>query len=160
MFKIQVVFFALLGTITYHNVINSNTLTLEGMDRYPECVNKPRSHFTAIDSTQVIVRVGNITRVTASTNEIIAHGGLRIVLKGYPADFKVAVFSFDITTVTKNSDTLAVNVGTRGNLLSKDQIQELKKLKGSGKIIFHNIKAVAVSGTIRTLDPFSLTVRG
>jgi hypothetical protein len=167
MFKIQLVIFSVIGTIAGDNLVNighrssvSNTWPLDLMDRHSHSVNKSRSHLLAIDSTEIIVRVGNIIKDTASTNEIIANRGLRIILKGYPGDFKIAVLSFDITTVNKNRDTLAANVGARGNFLSKDQITELRKLNGSGKITFHSIRAVGVSGTVRELPPFSLIVRG
>src|SRR5688500_7447133 len=160
MFKIQIVIFAIIGTITCDNLINSSALRLDLMKTHSVSVNKSSSDFVAIDSTEIIVRVGNIIKDAASTNEIIANKGLRIILKGYPRDFKIAILGFDITTVNRYSDTVAVNVGSSGNFLSKDQIHELKKLNGSGKIIFHRIRAVGVSGTIRELDPFSLTVRG
>lgn len=130
------------------------------MDRQSESAHKSRLESMAIDSTDIIVKVGNIIKDTASTNEIIANRGLRIILKGYPKDFKIAVLGFCITTINNNSDTLAVNVGANGNFLSKDQIQELKKLHGYGKIIFHSIRAAGVSGKVRELPPFSLTVRG
>jgi hypothetical protein len=160
MFKIQIVIFAALATVTFQNLIKANRLTLDRMDRHSEAVNKPRLDFVPIDSTVVTVRLGNIIKDTASTNEIIANRGLRIILKGYPSGFKAAVLGFDITTVNQNRDTIAVNVSTSGNLLSKDQIHELKKLNGYGKVIFHRIRAVGGSGSVRELPPFSLTVRG
>lgn len=111
------------------------------------------------DSVQAFARLGNITKDTVSTNEIIANRGLRVILKGYPAGFKVVVLSFSITTV-KNMDTIAANIMTTDNFLSTLQIQELRKLNKSGKVIFHSIRATGVSSRIRELPPFSLIIRG
>jgi hypothetical protein len=139
--------------------LNTHAQSLNKFNMALAFVNVPSLDGVSSDSTQIIVRVGNITKDTASTNEIMANRGLRIILKGYPSEFRVAVLRFAITTINRNGDTIAVNVGTNGNSLSADQIHELHKLNDFGKVIFHGIYAVGESARVRELNPVSLIIR-
>jgi hypothetical protein len=139
--------------------INADAQSLVQLNLDFAFVNVPTLDGMSSDSTEIIVRVGNISRDTASTNEIIANRGLRIISKGYPSDFRIVLLRFAITTINRNGDTIAVNVGTSGNLLSTEQIRELHRLNGFGKVIFHGIHAVAGSARVRELSPVSLIIR-
>lgn len=159
MLKIQFVICVFWITMRAESInANAQLLVRSGPDF--AFVNVPFLPGMSSDSARIIVRVGNITRDTVSTNEIIANKGLTIISKGYPSDFRIVVLHFAITTINKKGDTLAVNVGTSGKLLSTEQIRELHRLNGFGKVIFHGINAVGGSARVRELSPISLIIRG
>jgi hypothetical protein len=112
------------------------------------------------DSVEIIVRIGSINKDTASTSLVIANRGLSIILNGYPKDFYVSIIQFNITVIDRYMDTIATNVRAKGNMFTIEQIDQLKKLNGKGKVIFHNIDAVGGSSRVRRLPPFSIIIRG
>ncbi len=111
------------------------------------------------DSTSMRVQVGMISCDTATTEEIIANRGLRVELKGYPKDFKIYFMGFSMTFIDRNRDSIAKDVWTNGQFLSAEQITFLRKLNGTGKLIFDKIQVTGLNSKIRELDPFSLVIR-
>ena len=141
--------------------INGGALSTQKFHRVLVQPNKNiKSIIPSKDSVEIIVRIGNIDKDTASTSLVIANKGLSIILNGYPKDFYVSIIQFNITVIDRYMDTIATNVRAKGNMFTIEQIDQLKKLNGKGKVIFHNIDAVGGSSRVRRFPPFSIIIRG
>ncbi len=108
---------------------------------------------------KLIIQIGNIQKDTATTSEIIANKGLRVIYKGSLYYFPVRIISFRTSFVMPWLDTLATRIKVEGNMFSKQQETLIKQLKINSKIIFDEIRVVTPSSRVRELWPLIMTIK-
>lgn len=103
-------------------------------------------------------QLGNLAKTIASTQEIIANGGLKVAFQNsnYRGDFFVQ--SFVIHVLSPAGATLFSSVESDRGLFSSAQTDIIKSLKSGSKIIFDDILIITPSSQVRRLRDFFILV--
>jgi hypothetical protein len=112
-----------------------------------------------VDTTRALkVQLGNLVRDTASVTDIIINRGL--ILKNTTL-YKVylQVLSFKTSFLGPNSEAIAPDIPTDGNLLTPAQINTIKTLKRGQRIEFNHILVGGADARRREYAPFSIVIK-
>ena len=104
------------------------------------------------------VQLGNISKDTATTTEIVVNGGLRIVSVGSFYKNNIRIVSFITSFLGINGEALANDIPTEGNLLTAEQKKVIETLKRNDRISF-TIIVIGPDGRRRELAPYIMVIK-
>jgi GldM C-terminal domain len=105
------------------------------------------------------VQLGNLRKDTATTGEIIANAGLRIVPVSSFYKSTFVVISFSASFLGPNGEALSAGILTDGNMLSLAQKQAIKTLKRNDRILFSRIIVGGADTRRREIPPFTIVIK-
>ena len=103
------------------------------------------------------MRLGGIKDSVASIQEILINPFLHLFRENCFYKKQFMITSFRATFIGYDLDSL--NMNATGNLLTQEQVDQIKKLRRGDKIFFNEIYALGPDSRRRKLSPFTIIIK-
>ena len=103
-------------------------------------------------------RLGNITTGSATVPEVIANRSIIIFIPGYK-DLHCVAVDFELDLVADQIPDWQKITRNQGASLTPESIALIRHLRAGNKITFNEIRVKCRNCRIRTLPPFTLTIK-
>lgn len=114
--------------------------------------------FTVKRIPEAIARLGKTLDTILTQGQVLANPFISVLVPECNYDYRALVVSFTASFITSGNETVA-ELSQTNNLLSEDQVKEIRKLKSRDKIFFSNIRYHTADGRTALLKPFTIIIR-